>query len=53
MRSRSATYTKVIDESEIKAIADAYGKAYEEVESYFTGKGALITDFYDDEGLLI
>ena len=53
MTSRKVAYTKVIDESEIKAIADAYGEEYKKVEAYFTEKGALITDFYDDEGLLI
>lgn len=42
---------KTIDESEIQAISELYGKEYDEVKSDFINKGALITDLYDEEGI--
>lgn len=42
---------KVIDETEIRAIADAYNQEFSTVFDYFSGK-ALITNFYDKEGLI-
>ena len=49
----AARYTerKAIDESEIQAISELYGKEYDEVKSDFINKGALITDLYDEEGI--
>ena len=49
----SQTWQKVIDESEIQAIADMYDVAYDEVASRFEAKGALITHFYDKDGFLL
>ena len=42
---------KIIDTSEIEALAELYGKKFNEVYAMFDGK-ALITDFYDDNGFL-
>lgn len=42
---------KIIDESEIKAIAALYNKTFEEVRKEFEGK-AFITNFYDENGFL-
>lgn len=45
---------KVIDLSEIEAIADAYGQKVEDVRAYFEDeKHALVTNFYDEEGMLL
>ena len=42
----------IIDESEIQAIADLYGKDFEEVRKEFEDNGALISNFYDEDGIL-
>ena len=43
---------KLIDESEIQAIANLYNKTFDEVYAEFANRGALITDFYDENGML-
>ena len=42
----------LIDESEIQAIANLYNKSYDEVYSEFHSRGAIITDFYDENGMI-
>ena len=41
---------KIIDESEIEAIAKAYGKTAKEVRKEFEEKGSLISQFYGEDG---
>ena len=41
---------KIIDKSEIEAIAKAYGKTAEEVRKEFEEKGSLISQFYGEDG---
>ena len=41
---------KIIDKSEIAAIAKAYGKTAEEVRKEFEKKGSLISQFYGEDG---
>lgn len=43
---------KIIDESEIAAIATLYNQSFDTVYNDFKNRGALITDFYDENGLL-
>lgn len=43
---------KIIDESEIAAIADLYKKDIDDVRAYFKARGAIVTDFYDKDGIL-
>lgn len=49
--ARSLFDQKVIDESEIQAIATLYNKNIKDVRAEFEGK-AFITDFYDENGFL-
>ena len=46
------TDTKVIDYSEIEAIANFYKQNIQDVYDYFQKQGAVITDFYDEDGVL-
>lgn len=46
------TEKKVIDYSEIEAIANFYKKNIDDVYAYFQEKGAVITEFYDKDGVL-
>lgn len=43
---------KILDASEISAIADIYGVAEDKVRQYFENRGALITNIYDKDGIL-
>jgi hypothetical protein len=49
--AHSVVDKKIIDMSEIEALAELYGKEVKEVYTMFEGK-AFITDFYDDNGFL-
>ena len=53
IETRSVKQQKIIDESEIEAIATLYNKKIEDVRADFENQGAFITDFYDENGLLI
>lgn len=53
IEARSVKQQKIIDESEIEAIATLYNKKIEDVRADFENQGAFITDFYDENGLLI
>lgn len=53
MTSFEGALTKVIDMSEIEAIADAYGKSAEAIKEYFVANDVLVTDFYDENGFLL
>jgi TP901 family phage tail tape measure protein len=43
---------RIIDESEIKAVADTIGVSYDQLKADLEAKGALISNFYDEEGFL-
>ena len=53
LQGASYESAKVIDDSEIRAIADAFDQEYEEVRKRFEEKGALVTNFYDENGFLL
>ena len=50
--ARAVVDKKIIDESEIAAIATLYNQSFDTVYNDFKNRGALITDFYDENGLL-
>ena len=52
IKNREIKQQKIIDESEIEAIASLYNMKIEDVREDFKNKGAFITDFYDENGLL-
>lgn len=49
---REAGEYTLIDEQEIQAIHEATGRAYDEIKADFEARGALITNFFDEEGVL-
>jgi hypothetical protein len=49
---REAGEYTLIDEQEIQAIHEATGRAYDEIKADFEARGALITNFFDEEGAL-
>ena len=48
---KGGEYT-LIDEQEIQAIHETTGRAYEEIKADLESRGALITNFFDKEGVL-
>ena len=52
VKQKAIVDKKIIDESEIQAIATLYQQEFDDVYAYFEGRGAIITDFYDENGLL-
>ena len=52
VNARAAVDKKIIDESEIQAIATLYQQEFDDVYAYFDERGAVITDFYDENGML-
>lgn len=49
---RSFVGVRLIDESEIRAVAEALGKSYDDIKKELEEKGALITNFYDEDGMI-
>ena len=52
IEERASVDKKIIDESEIQAIATLYQQEFDDVYAYFKERGAVITDFYDENGML-
>ena len=52
IEERAGVDKKIIDESEIQAIATLYQQEFDKVYEYFDERGAVITDFYDENGML-
>ena len=52
VKQKAIVDKKIIDESEIQAIATLYQQEFDDVYAYFEGRGAVITDFYDENGML-
>ena len=50
--ARAVVDKKIIDESEIQAIATLYQQEFDDVYDYFEYRGTVITDFYDENGIL-
>ena len=52
VNAKAVVDKKIIDESEIAAIATLYNQSFDTVYNDFKNRGALITDFYDENGML-
>ena len=52
VNAKAVVNKKIIDESEIAAIATLYNQTFDTVYNDFKNRGALITDFYDENGML-
>ena len=52
VKQKAIVDKKIIDESEIQAIATLYQQEFDDVYAYFDERGAVITDFYDENGML-